>query len=108
LTFHIFNLQSPNAHFDAHIPLEITSYTPDNFRGLYEDDGNDDNQDSLQQTDNSRASKRPYQELTPIFVSITDLVQTEDDLAFVRKRMKEIYAIMLSRKCKAGPADEGL
>jgi hypothetical protein len=52
---------------------------------------------------NSPASKCPYTELLPTFVSITDLVQTEGDLAFVRKGMKEMYSHMLKRrKRKAG------
>jgi hypothetical protein len=66
----------------------------DNLGGeLDEEDDND-----------SPAAKRPYTELMPTFVSITDLVQTEDDLAFVRKEMNQIYSVMLSRKHKAGPA----
>jgi hypothetical protein len=35
---------------------------------------------------------------------MTDLVQTEGDLAFVRKEMNQIYSLLLSRKKKAGPA----
>jgi hypothetical protein len=35
----------------------------------------------------SAAAKIPYPELIPTFVSITDLVQTADDLAFVRKEL---------------------
>jgi negative regulator of genetic competence, sporulation and motility len=58
-----------------------------------------------QESDNdSTAAKCPYPELIPTFVSITDLVQTADDLAFVRKEMNEIYSVLLSRKHKAGPA----
>jgi hypothetical protein len=63
---------------------------------LEEDDNNNDN--------NSSASKQPHPELKPTFVSMTDLVQTEDDLTFVRKEMKAICSNMLRRKHKAGPA----
>jgi hypothetical protein len=52
----------------------------------------------------SAAAKIPYPELIPTFVSITDLVQTADDLAFVRKELNQIYSVLLSRKDKAGPA----
>jgi hypothetical protein len=52
----------------------------------------------------SAAAKRPYPELIPTFVSITNLVQTAGDLAFVRNEMNQIYSVLLSRKHKAGPA----
>jgi hypothetical protein len=37
-------------------------------------------------------------------LSITGLVQTAGDLAFVRKEINQIYSVLLSRKHKAGPA----
>jgi hypothetical protein len=52
----------------------------------------------------STAAKIPYPELIPTFVSITGLVQTADDLAFVRKELNQIYSVLLSRKHTAGPA----
>jgi hypothetical protein len=58
-----------------------------------------------QESDNDRAvAKPPYPELIPTFASITDLVQTEGDLAFVKKEMNQIYSVLLSKKHKAGPA----
>jgi hypothetical protein len=61
--------------------------------------GEDEDDDN----DNATA-KRPYPELHPTFVSITDLVQTSGDAAFVRKEMNQIYSALLSRKHKADPA----
>jgi hypothetical protein len=52
----------------------------------------------------SAAAKHPYPELIPTLVSITKLVQTAGDLAFVRKEMNQIYSVLLSRKHEAGPA----
>jgi hypothetical protein len=78
--------------------VEEINNSDDIFGGEFEEEDDVDNHD------NSPASKRPYPELIPTFVSITDLVQTEGDLAFVRKRMKEIHSNMLRRKHKAGPA----
>ena len=58
-----------------------------------------------QESDNDGAvATRPYPELIPTFVNITDLVQTEGDLAFFRKEMNQIYSVLLSKKHKAGPA----
>jgi hypothetical protein len=54
--------------------------------------------------EDSPVVRRPYSELMPTYVSMTDLVQTEGDLAFVRKEMNQIYSLLLSRKKKAGPA----
>jgi hypothetical protein len=53
----------------------------------------------------SAAAKRPYPELIPTFVSITDLVQMAGDLAFVRKETNKKNSVLLSRKDKAGPVD---
>jgi hypothetical protein len=43
---------------------------------------------------NSAAAKRPYPELIPTFVSITGLVQTAGDLAFVRWEINQIYSVL--------------
>ena len=67
----------------------------DDLGGAFDQESNND----------SAAAKRPYPELIPTFVSITDLVQMAGaDLAFVRKEMNQIYSVLLSRKHKAGPA----
>jgi hypothetical protein len=81
-----------------------------NAQGLVNNMNNyDDNlgggSDKEEDDDDSPAAKRPYAELMPTFVSITDLVQTEGDLAFVRKDMNRICSAMLKRKNKAGPVD---
>jgi hypothetical protein len=65
-----------------------------------------DDVDDVTDVDKSPAIKRPYQEIIPIVGSITDLVQTEADLAIVRNGLNQIYSVMLSRKHKAGPAGE--
>jgi hypothetical protein len=65
-----------------------------------------DDVDDVTDVDKSPVIKRPYQEIIPIVGSITDLVQTEADLAIVRNGLNQIYSVMLSRKHKAGPAGE--
>jgi hypothetical protein len=68
--------------------IDNVNNSDDDLGGGFDQEGND----------NSAATKRPYPELVPTFVSITNMVQTAVDLAFVRKEMNQIYSVALSRK----------
>jgi hypothetical protein len=74
------------------------------IKNMNNSDADDLGGGSDQESNNdSAAAKRPYPELIPTFVSITGLVQTAGDLAFVRKETNQSYSVMLRRKHKAGP-----
>ena len=67
----------------------------DELEGAGLDKDDDDNDDTT-------AEQHPYSELIPTLVSITDLIQTAGELAFVKKEMNQIYSALLSGKSKAG------
>jgi hypothetical protein len=77
---------------------------PDDSLGGGADDCDDHDDDSMQQRETGPASNRSFQELMPMFVSCTDLVQTEGDLAVARHVMRQFHSTMLKRKNKVGAA----
>ena len=62
--------------------------------GLDKDDHGNDN----------TAAENPYSDVIPTVMSITDLIQTVGELAFVKKELNQIYSALLSGKPKAGEA----
>jgi hypothetical protein len=77
---------------------------PDDSVGGGADDCDDHDDDSMEQRGTGPASNRPFQELMPMFVSCTNLVQTEGDLAVARQVMRQFHSTMLKRKNKVGAA----
>jgi hypothetical protein len=79
---------------------------PDDSLGGGAEDCDDHDDDSMQQRETGPASNQPFQELMPMFVSCTDLAQTEGNLAVARQGMRQFHSTMLKRKNKVGAAGD--
>jgi hypothetical protein len=73
---------------------------PDDSLGGGADDCDDHDDDSMQQRETGPASNW-------LFVSCTDPVQTEGDLAVARHVMRQVHCTTLKRKNKVGAAVDG-